>query len=43
MSDENATLVIRDIKAALAASEEEAKAKPACLLVVGGDLNGAIF
>jgi diguanylate cyclase (GGDEF)-like protein len=43
MSDENATLVIRDIKAALSASEDEAKAKPACLLVVGGDLNGAIF
>ncbi|MFP5457601.1 MAG: diguanylate cyclase [Bacteriovoracia bacterium] len=43
MSDENATVVIRDIKAALAASEKEAASKPACLLVVGGDLNGSIF
>ena len=43
MSDNNATVVIKDIKAALAASDEEAKAKPACLLVVGGELNGSIF
>ncbi len=43
MSDDNATLVIRDINAALAAAEEEAKAKPACLLVVGGELNGSIY
>jgi two-component system cell cycle response regulator len=43
MSDDNATLVIRDIKAALAASDEEAKTKPACLLVVGGELNGSIY
>lgn len=43
MSDDNATLVIRDIKAALAAADEEAKAKPACLLVVGGELNGNIY
>jgi two-component system, cell cycle response regulator len=43
MSDENATVVIRDIKAALASSENEAASKPACLLVVGGDLNGSIF
>jgi diguanylate cyclase (GGDEF)-like protein len=43
MSDENATLVITDIKAALAAADKEAEAKPACLLVVGGDLNGTIF
>lgn len=43
MSDDNATLVISDIKAALAAADEEAKAKPACLLVVGGELNGTIY
>lgn len=43
MSDDNATVVIRDIKAALSSSEKEAEAKPACLLVVGGDLNGSIF
>jgi diguanylate cyclase (GGDEF)-like protein len=42
MSDD-ATLVITDIKAALAASDKEAESKPACLLVVGGDLNGSIF
>lgn len=43
MSDENATLVITDIKAALAAADNEAAEKPACFLVVGGDLNGTIF
>lgn len=44
MSDDtNATLVITDIKAALAAAEREAEAKPACFLAVGGDLNGTIF
>lgn len=43
MSDDNATLVITDIKAALAAAEKEAENKPACLLVVGGDLNGTLF
>ncbi len=42
MSDD-ATLVITDIKAALAASDKEAESKPACLLVVGGELNGTIF
>jgi diguanylate cyclase (GGDEF)-like protein len=42
MSDD-ATLVITDIKAALAASDKEAESKPACLLVVGGELNGSIF
>lgn len=41
--DNNATVVITDIRKALAASEEEAKQKPACLLVVGGELNGSIF
>lgn len=43
MSDDNATLVITDIKAALAAADKEAESKPACLLVVGGELNGTIF
>ena len=43
MSDDNATVVITDIRKALAASEDEAKQKPACLLVVGGELNGSIF
>lgn len=43
MSDDNATLVITDIKAALAAADKEAEHKPACLLVVGGELNGTIF
>ncbi len=41
--DKNATVVITDIRKALAATEEEAKQKPACLLVVGGELNGSIF
>jgi two-component system, cell cycle response regulator len=43
MSDDNATIVITDINAALSTSEKEAASKPACLLVVGGDLNGSIF
>ncbi len=43
MSDDNATLVITDIKAALAAADKEAESKPACFLVVGGDLNGTLF
>lgn len=41
--DNNATVVITDIRKALAATEEEARQKPACLLVVGGELNGSIF
>lgn len=43
MSDDNATLVITDIKAALEAADKEAAAKPACLLAVGGEINGTIF
>lgn len=43
MSDDNATLVITDIRAALDASDLEAAEKPACFLVVGGELNGTIF
>lgn len=41
--DKNATVVITDIRKALSSLEEEAKQKPACLLVVGGELNGSIF
>lgn len=43
MSDNNATMVITDIKAALEASEREAAQKSACLLAVGGAINGTIF
>jgi two-component system, cell cycle response regulator len=43
MGDSNATMVITDIKAALEASEREAAQKPACLLAVGGVINGTIF
>ncbi len=43
MSNDNATLVIKDIKAALASSDKEAESKPAALLAVGGDLNGTVF
>lgn len=42
-NDTNATLVITDIKAALEAADKEAQDKPACFLVVGGDLNGTLF
>jgi len=42
MTDE-ATVVITDIKAALDASDNEAKEKPASLIVQGGDLNGTLF
>lgn len=42
MSDDS-TIVLTDIKAALASAEAEAEKKPAALLVVGGDLNGTIF
>lgn len=43
MNDDNATLVITDIHAALESADKEASKKPACFLVVGGDLNGTIF
>lgn len=42
MSDDS-TVVITDIKAALASSDNEAADKSAALLVVGGDLNGTLF
>jgi len=41
--DNNSTVVITDIRKALAAVEDEAKQKPACLLVQGGDLNGSLY
>jgi two-component system cell cycle response regulator len=43
MSDDNATVVITDIHKALNSSDMEAEGKPACFLVVGGELNGTIF
>lgn len=43
MSTDDTTIVLTDIRAALQASEKEAQQKPACLLVVGGDLNGTLF
>lgn len=43
MSKDDSTVVLTDIKEALASAEKEASAKPAALLVVGGDLNGTIF
>ena len=43
MSTDDTTILLTDIKAALQTSEKEALAKPAALLVVGGDLNGTIF
>ncbi|MFA6236450.1 MAG: GGDEF domain-containing protein [Bacteriovorax sp.] len=43
MSNDDTTIVLTDIRAALQASEKEALLKPAALLVVGGDLNGTIF
>lgn len=42
MTDDS-TIVLTDIKAALAAAENEAMEKPAALLVVGGELNGTLF
>jgi len=42
MSDESTT-IIKDIKAALSAAENEANKKNAALLAVGGELNGTIF
>jgi two-component system cell cycle response regulator len=43
MSNDDATIVLTDIRAALQSSEKEAQLKPAALLVVGGDLNGTLF
>ncbi len=43
MADDNSTLVITNIYDALNSSDDEAKFKPACLVVVGGDLNGTLF
>jgi two-component system cell cycle response regulator len=44
MSDKNeTTIIITDIHNALETSDREAADRPAALLVVGGDLNGALF
>ncbi|MCB9092301.1 MAG: GGDEF domain-containing protein [Halobacteriovoraceae bacterium] len=43
MADDNSTLVITNIYEALKATDKEASARPACLLVVGGELNGTLF
>ncbi|MBF0359576.1 MAG: GGDEF domain-containing protein [Oligoflexia bacterium] len=40
---DDSTVVLTDIKAALQSTEEEAKSKSACLLAIGGELNGTIF
>ncbi len=43
MSREDTTVVFTDIKKALASAEDEAAEKNACLLAIGGELNGTIF
>ncbi len=43
VDDDNATVLITDIQEALKTADREALAKPACLLAVGGELNGTIF
>jgi len=43
MTDENSTVLITNIYDALNASDQEAQSKSACLVVVGGDLNGTLF
>lgn len=43
MGSDDSTIVLTDIKAALASAEQEAGKKPAALLVVGGELNGTLF
>lgn len=45
MSDrgDESTIVLTDIKSALASAEKEAGQKPAAFLVVGGELNGTLF
>ncbi|MBF0207465.1 MAG: GGDEF domain-containing protein [Oligoflexia bacterium] len=40
---DDSTVVLKDIKAALTSSEDEAKGMAACFVVVGGDINGTIF
>jgi diguanylate cyclase (GGDEF)-like protein len=42
-NDDNSTILITNIHDALKSSDKEAQEKPACLLVVGGDLNGTLF
>lgn len=40
---EDSTIVFTNIHEALGQSEREARGRPACLLVIGGDLNGTLF
>lgn len=42
MADDS-TILLTDISKTLKASDEAAKDRPACFLVLGGDINGAIF
>ena len=42
-NDNENTYVITDINLALSASEKAANTLPACLLIIGGELNGTIF
>ena len=41
--NDDATILLTDIQAALNSAESEASTKPASLLIVGGELNGTIF
>ncbi len=41
--DDESTELLANIEDALRASEQEAREKPAALLVVGGPLNGTLF
>lgn len=43
MTREDTTVVFTDIKEALASADREAAEKNACLLAIGGELNGTIF
>lgn len=43
MGSEDSTILLTDIRDALATADKEAESKPAALLVVGGALNGTIF
>ncbi len=43
MSNEDTTVVFTDIHEALRAADREAEEKKACLLAIGGELNGTLF
>ncbi|MBL7665033.1 MAG: GGDEF domain-containing protein [Bacteriovoracaceae bacterium] len=42
-SNDNTTIVLKDIQSALKSAENEASNKSACFVVVGGELNGTIY